>query len=341
LSWANNSFAIVAYPRQLFAAGAITDLLTSGDVVANPADAHKSVRIRRLLIFFITLMTLGVFVLYLLLAPCNQMDLVNATACSATKPPDGPPPAVSLLGSKGQLCWFYVDRAHQTKVRLAGMLFANPEAEDVVLVSHGKGGSVNSVPYDFRMQSVYKQGHSLFFYDYSGYGHSEGKATYAGLQEDGLAAYDYLVQQMHFKPSQVVLYGISLGGAVTGAIAARRPSKAVIIDSSFASTEYYVKEVVPFMKIYPGFLYPRPDYNNMTLFQAPHAPLLIIHGAADKMIPKDNALILKRLASPPAVLVMLPHSGHAGLARQDQKVFFDGLNNFFASLKGSAAISKL
>lgn len=335
--------AIVGFELRLAPPGDITDLLGWGRRVTEEhsnlgVDARA--RKRRLFTFLIGTLCLGVFALYLALAPCNQMDLVDATACQPIKAPPGPPTAYALLGKKGQVCWFETERADHKKVRLSGLLFVNDKARDIIMVSHGKGGSVAFVANDYRMQTFFRQGHSLFLYDYAGYGSSEGKATYAGLLSDGLAAYDYVVKQLHYTPSQVVLYGISMGGGVTGEIAAKRQCKAVILDSSYTSVERWAKQVVAFMKVYPSFLYPQPYYDNTAFVQAPHAPLLIVHGKKDRMIPQEHALTLNKLASSPTTLVLLQNSGHGGMAPEDYETFSRAIDSFFASLNPPTEISK-
>jgi len=298
--------------------------------------ANARVRLIRLGLFFTGCMALGVLAIYIALAPCNQMALVDATSCQPIKAPHGPPIPYSLLGKKGKVCWFET----ANKVRLSGLLFENDKGGDIVMVSHGKGGSIAFVTNDYRMQTFYKQGHSLFLYDYAGYGSSEGKATYKGLLRDGLAAYDYLVKQLHYPASQVVLYGISMGGGVTGEIAAKRPCKAVILDSTYTSVERWAKQSVPFMQIFPSILYPTPAYDNTAFVSAPHAPLLIIHGARDGMIPKDNAETLQQMATAPSTLVWLPGSAHGNMNEKDQETFAQAINQFFASLAPPTQISQ-
>jgi len=302
--------------------------------------AKTRLRLIRLVAFFVACMGLGVLAMYVALAPCNQMELVDATSCQPIKAPPGAPIAYTLLGKKGQVCWFEAERPDHKKVRLSGLLYVNDKANDIVLVSHGKGGSVAFVTNDYRMQTFFQQGHSLFLYDYAGYGSSEGKATYKGLLQDGLAAYDYLVQGLHYKASQVVLYGISMGGGVTGEIATRRPSKAVILDSTYTSVERWAKQSVPFMQIFPSMLYPQPAYDNVAFVSAPHAPLLIVHGTLDRMIPRENAETLNKLASMPTRLVWLPGSAHGNMDAKDHQTFAQAISEFFASLTTPTQISK-
>ena len=71
---------------------------------------------------------------------------------------------------------------------------------------------------------------SVFIFDYRGYGHSEGTPNEAGCIADGVAAQRWLAERMGKLPSEVVVMGRSLGGAVAVAMAAEQGAQALVLE---------------------------------------------------------------------------------------------------------------
>ncbi len=88
---------------------------------------------------------------------------------------------------------------------------AQPRA--VVLFSHGNGGSIawrRDLIEDFRSLRV-----SGLLWSYRGYGRSAGAPHEAGILQDARAARAWLAKRAGVQPSDVVLWGESLGGGVS------------------------------------------------------------------------------------------------------------------------------
>jgi hypothetical protein len=78
-------------------------------------------------------------------------------------------------------------------------------------------------------------GWALLALDYRGYGGSTGTPSETGLRRDAEAAWDFLVARPEVDPARVALYGRSLGSVPALHLAARRPVRAVVLDSPFSS----------------------------------------------------------------------------------------------------------
>ncbi|MDZ7699728.1 MAG: alpha/beta fold hydrolase [Deltaproteobacteria bacterium] len=142
--------------------------------------------------------------------------------------------------------------------RLHGWFFPPEKNEPVILFSHGNAGNISH-----RLDNVKRlaeRGLGVFVYDYRGYGKSQGSPSEAGIYQDGLASYDYLVQEKRIGPEQIVCFGRSLGAAVAIEIALRRVVKALIVESGFTSTRDMAGELLFFQPI--SSLLPL-HYNNL------------------------------------------------------------------------------
>lgn len=117
--------------------------------------------------------------------------------------------------------------------KIYGWYFKMPSCKRVFLVSHGNAGNMcYRIPLIINLLA---SGGSVLIYDYEGYGESEGEPSRPNIVADGLAAYDYLVKELHASPDNIVLYGESLGCGVNGQISNLRPVAGIIMQSGWAS----------------------------------------------------------------------------------------------------------
>src|SRR5207248_2460746 len=109
-----------------------------------------------------------------------------------------------------------------------------PGVLPTLLFCHGNAGNI-SHRLD-KLQIFHKLGLNVLLFDYRGYGQSEGVPSESGTYADAEAAYRYLTETRKIPPSQIILYGESLGCAVATEMARRHPAAALILESPFTST---------------------------------------------------------------------------------------------------------
>ena len=111
----------------------------------------------------------------------------------------------------------------------------DPSRAATLLYLHGNAGNVSAnVDQVRRLAST---GLSIFIFDYRGYGESTGGPPRKRLiYEDAERAWTYLVRERRIQPSELVIYGHSLGGAVGIDLASRHPDAgALITEGAFPS----------------------------------------------------------------------------------------------------------
>jgi fermentation-respiration switch protein FrsA (DUF1100 family) len=87
-------------------------------------------------------------------------------------------------------------------------------------------------------------GVDLVLVDHRGFGLSEGRPSAAAMEEDGLAAFDF-VRKLVGPDGRIVVHGHSLGSFVAGHVAANRPADGVVFESSATTTEDWVEARTP------------------------------------------------------------------------------------------------
>jgi len=238
-------------------------------------------------------------------------------------------PPRTISGVECQPLRFKLDNGNDITCRY----FQRPEAKYLILVSHGNGGNMSNrgVIVEHLLKNT---DCSVLLYDYEGYGQSDGEPSTKGILVDGLAVFDYAVDQLGFAPSKIILYGESLGCAVTCSVASKRTPRGIIFQSGFFSLPTAAKSLMPALKIMPGFVFPEPRLDNSKILIAEHPPLLILHGKNDKVIPFKHGSELFKRASEPKLFVPLENSGHndiyfadVGLVDSSIAEFVRGLEN--------------
>ena len=143
---------------------------------------------------------------------------------------------------------------------------------------------------------------------YRGYGGSTGKPTEDGLIRDAQAAYEFA--RAHFPARRIVLFGESLGTAVAVALAAGHEVAGVILDAPFTSTADVGAAIYPFVPVRWAM---KDTFRSDERIGRVSAPLLVLHGEEDRIVPIRFAEKLFALAREPKRFVHFPQGGHVNL----------------------------
>lgn len=154
--------------------------------------------------------------------------------------------------------------------------------------------------------------------DYRGYGFSEGSPSLAGIAADAPAVFDLLSAE----GLPVVVYGRSLGTAFALRAALERPAAGLILE---APPTAVTDVIAAWQRNVPWYLRPfvrlRPDKALRRLGPQPQdeiarleAPLLVVHGTADRSIPIAlGRRMLERAGSAVKSLCAVEGAGHNGV----------------------------
>jgi fermentation-respiration switch protein FrsA (DUF1100 family) len=187
-----------------------------------------------------------------------------------------------------------------------------------LIFAHGNGELIDIWPPEFKKLSTLGMG--ILLVEYPGYGRSQGSPSQETVTETFLKAYDAIVEREEIDASRIVLMGRSLGGGAICTLAARRPSVALILMSTFTSVRSFAHRY-----FVPGFL-TRDPFDNLEVVRSYPGPVLIIHGTHDEVIPYRHGKILYRTAQYGEMLSY--PSGHNDCP-PDWSAFKKDLESFF------------
>ena len=195
----------------------------------------------------------------------------------------------------------------QTKDNLVLTSWYKPAINNqpTVLYLHGNAGHIG-----YRMPLIRQfinAGFGVFLLEYRGYGGNKGAPTEQGLYEDGRTALQFLYQKSP-ESKQVVLYGESLGTGIATKLAVEYPVCAVILQSPFTSLLSVARYHYPWLLIKPW-----DQFDSLERIKKIHAPLLVLHGKQDQVVPFDEGLTLFNQANEPKKMLTFADKHHNDL----------------------------
>lgn len=202
----------------------------------------------------------------------------------------------------GRQVWLETEDHH----RLDARYFAHPNPQGVALYCHGNVGTVDKWS-DLARRLSQQHRLSILVFDYRGYGRSTGRPNERGILRDAEAARDWLAEENGIEPSEIVLIGRSLGGAVAVDLAANGGARGLILESTFSSLPDVAER-------HAGWLLPEWNMtqrlNSAEKIKHYSGPLLQSHGTADGLIPLTVAQTLFESAPGPKKFVVVPQGTH-------------------------------
>ena len=185
------------------------------------------------------------------------------------------------------------------------------EGKPVLLFFHGNAGNFGRPIRQTRFRALTQDGTGLFAVNYRGYGGSTGSPTEDGLAQDARAAYAAAVAR--FGAERLVGYGESLGTGVVVKLAAEVPLKAVILEAPYLSTVAVAQQLYPYV---PVGLFMHDQFHSDRAIGKIKAPVLVLHGQRDGVIPFSQGEALFSLANPPKRFIRFPEGHHENLPAQ-------------------------
>jgi fermentation-respiration switch protein FrsA (DUF1100 family) len=177
----------------------------------------------------------------------------------------------------------------------------------LILYFHGNGGGLDLRAE--RFNAMAGSGVGLLAVEYRGYAGSTGTPSEAGLLADGEATYAE-ARRLGFPPARIVLMGESLGSGVAVALAAGHEIAALVLDSPYSS----IADVAAAkFWMFPVRALMCDTFRSDVRIASVVAPLLIVQGTKDEVIPIRLAEKLFALARAPKEFIRVEGGGHLAL----------------------------
>jgi uncharacterized protein len=192
-----------------------------------------------------------------------------------------------------------------------------------VLWCHGNAGNIGHRVENLRLLRE-RLGVSVVLFDYRGYGTSEGVPSETGLYRDARAVRTWLRQRAGAAP--LVYFGRSLGAAVAARLADEEPPAALVLETPFTSVRAMANARLPGA----GFLF-RSRYDTLGVVSRIRAPLLVLHGDADEVVPFGQGRAVFEAAGEPKRFVRIPGAHHNDTYVVGGAAYWQAWEGFLAS----------
>jgi fermentation-respiration switch protein FrsA (DUF1100 family) len=201
----------------------------------------------------------------------------------------------------------------------------------VIAYFQGNGGHIGYRAE--RLRAFAHHGYGVLMLEYRGFGGNPGTPSETGLLADGIAALDF-VASCGIGAERLVLYGESLGSGVAVQLAALRHVAALILEAPFTS----VAEVAQYRYAFiPAYALVRDRFDSLSRIGKVRAPILVLHGERDRVIPIRFGRALFDAAPEPKELWVAPEGGHEDLMRRGA---FDAVRRFLERRVGAPAVAE-
>lgn len=179
----------------------------------------------------------------------------------------------------------------------------NPSSP-LILLFHGNGGTIEIRA--AKAKAYIDAGFGVLMPEYRGYGGNPGSPSEDGLYADGRAALAFAAAQ-GIAPDRVVLLGESLGTGVAVQLAMEQRVAALVLEAPYSSVADVAQGDFPLL---PVWWLVRDRFDSVDKIAHVQAPLFIVHGERDEVIPVRFGRAMFAAASEPKEALWLPGAGH-------------------------------
>ncbi|KAF2810170.1 BEM46 family protein [Mytilinidion resinicola] len=182
-----------------------------------------------------------------------------------------------------------------------------------ILMFHGNAGNIG---YRLPIAKVLEEdmGCNVLMLQYRGYGLSTGTPNEKGLMIDAQTGIDYIRKRAELSGTKIVLYGQSLGGAVSIGLAAKNQKQGDIAGMILENTFLSIRKLIP--SAFPPARYLAPLCHQIwpseeTLPQISSIPILFLSGLKDEIVPPSHmAQLYKSCRASTKIWRDLPNGTH-------------------------------
>lgn len=192
----------------------------------------------------------------------------------------------------------------------------------IVIYFHGNAGNLYG-----RMREgerIFGMGHDVVISGYRGYGRSTGEPTEEGVYIDGRTVCEYVGTTLGYPPERIFIYGRSIGTAVAVDVSMDKGYGGVILVTPLTSAKDFIKAKYPdlFAGIGSG------HFESMKKISRLKAPLLVIHGTNDEIIPYNLGVKLFNAYAGEKALVTIGGGMHNNLEITNPELFWGAFERF-------------
>ena len=206
---------------------------------------------------------------------------------------------------------------------LTSWYFKKNESFKTLLFFHGNAGSLENRIY--KLNDLSKLNLNYLIVAYRGFSGNKGSPTEEGLYKDARAA-KYWLNLNNINDQNIIVYGESLGTAVAIDLAKDHKFAGIILESPFTSMLKLSRKYYAWL---PTGLLLKDKYETDKKINKVFAPILILHGRNDNIVPFEMGETLFNQANNPKFSYFIDNDDHMMDFNDD---LINSINQFLLSL---------
>lgn len=211
--------------------------------------------------------------------------------------------------------------------------FIDKRAPITILFSHGNAEDLGHILHYFKSVCDPIRA-NIFAYEYTGYGCSSGSPSEDDIYADIEAGYLYLRDVVGVPWDRIVVFGRSMGSAASIHLASLTPVRGLILQCPMLSVFRIVFN--------SRFTVPGDKLTNIDRIKATEAPILVIHGTEDEIVPFWHGQELQALCNDQSIQPLWVKGGsHNNIESTDKSAFLKRISDFLHELENSTPNSSL
>ncbi len=197
-----------------------------------------------------------------------------------------------------------------------------PSKEGMPMVLYLHGNAWHLGKRENKYKELIDMGYGLVAISWRGFGKSEGEPSEEGLYNDARAGVAFL-KELGFKTEESIIIGESLGSGLAVKMATENKFKGVFLITPYTSIADRAQEIYWYLPV--SFLL-KDNFKNLEYVDQINAPLLIVHGTEDDIIPHSHSEKLMEKALDPKKMIIYPGKGHNNL---DTRELYNEMTKYF------------
>lgn len=216
-----------------------------------------------------------------------------------------------VFETKNPIKEVYIDTADGGKIHAILYQKKPVRSKNLVLYFHGRGGNLSTKGNTVTGLFLDKN-YDVLMMDYRGFGKSYGPLSEKKLLSDTDLIYNFAAS--NYDPSNMIIYGRSLGTGFAAFTASNHKAKLLILEAPYYSMIDLASEKFSFLP--KSFFKILLKYHLKTSewILKSQMPVEIFHGTHDKLIPIENSKKLQALQQEKIHLTILKEATHDDLA---------------------------
>ena len=199
----------------------------------------------------------------------------------------------------------------------------NLSKKKTLVFFHGNAGDLKNRIYKLNLLKDFDI--NFLIVAYRGFSGNKGKPTEEGLYEDAKYTLEWLGKQK-ISDDQIIIYGESLGTAISVEIAQNKKFAGIILESPFTSMVDAGKHYYFYL---PVSLLLKDRYQTLDKLKNIKIPILVMHGKKDKIVPFIMGKKVYENANSPKFSYFPDNDDHMMDYNED---LLKTLNNFFKTI---------